>query len=620
MNTPPRKEDTLDAIEHELYDPKIKPHQSEMHRVRKERSLSLPTSWGDDSPVITMASEDKKVSFGVKLLIISVLVFISALSFTAWRVFSLRNVVSSANIDMTADISPFIEGGEVTPLALVIHNRNQVALENVKVTMMYKQGKSSLDELEKIQEKRDVGVIVPGEQKKQDFSVSLYGEEGETRDIALKIEYKVAGSNAVFNKTMSIPVILKTPPIAVSVQGVDTLSIGQSGEYTFTIKNNSATTSLPTLLQVMLPSAFSLEKSSQTPLPKSSSWSIAPLASGESVSIILTGSFSGKEGEVATFQAKIGSQGDIPKTIGIVYATQTIDVRLRASPLTVMMSLFTDRSIGDVIRYGDRSRIEITYNNTSLLALEDVSLVIQLSGDAALYQHIDPTSGHYDSVAKTITWNKAVFPDLAVIAPGAQGTLQVFIPIVQKGTNSPKLTASLVGRATTKASDDVTTTVTKTWVVQGSATLEAKTSYKNSVTINTGPIPPRVNEETSYTAKLTVSAENSLSATKVSFTLPIYVSWRGSVSDTQAISYNSKTRTVMWDAGAMKEGEIKSVEIGLVVKPSQSHLNQSPAITSGIILEADEEVSRAHLKTTLSPLTTKIKDESWDRNPSIVVE
>jgi hypothetical protein len=86
------------------------------------------------------------------------------------------------------------------------------------------------------------------------------------------------------------------------------------------------------------------------------------------------------------------------------------------------------------------------------------------------------------------------------------------------------------------------------------------------------------------------------------------------------ITYDSKTRTVYWDIGRLEQGAVAEANIMLRVKPSQSHVNQTPVITSGIILEADEDISRAHLKTTLSPLTTSVYNEMWPKNPSVVVE
>lgn len=618
MNFPKKEESALDSIEHELYDPKVKIGDTEIHHTKTHRSLELPTSWGDDAPLIMRGHEDTGLSFGVKLLLAAVLFLFAALAFTSWRVLSLRNQVSSNNIEMTADITPFIEGGETTPLVVTLRNKNASRLESASVTLLYKQGNGSQDEQEKVQEKRDLGTINPNEYKKQDFSVTLYGAEGEPRDLVVKLEYKIVGANAPFSKIVNAQVVLRAPPISIHIDGPDRLSVGQVGTYTFTVKNNSASSSLPSVVSLTLPNSFTVTEATPKPISRSSSWNIESLASGESKTITLTGSFDGKQGEVATVQAKIGSRGENPTAIGIVYASETKDTTLHDSPLTVTMSMMTDHGGTESMKYGDRATLTIGYSNTSNQALSDVSLKLALSGDAALYDGINPTSGYYDSLTKTITWDKASLPDLMVLAPNTQGTLQVVIPIVSKGLNSPSLKASFVGTAGVKDTDMVTT-LTKTWGVQGSATLQASTQYQSSPFPNSGPVPPQPNKETTYTAHLTVSAQNALSSAKVSFTLPAYVSWKGVSSDSQAVVYDSRTRTVTWSVGKLFDSASTGVDVQLGVRPSQSHVGQAPTITSGIVLDADEEVSRAHLRTTLSPLTTAVHNEQWTENPAIVV-
>ncbi len=143
----------LESIEHELYNPKAKNYNGDVHHVKSRRSLALPASWGDESPLIVKAQEGKSTLFGTKLLLFATLFFLIALGFSAWRVMSLRNVVSATNIDMTAVITPYIEGGELTPLTLTLRNRNTASLEEASVTLLYKQGSGSLDEQEKRQEK-----------------------------------------------------------------------------------------------------------------------------------------------------------------------------------------------------------------------------------------------------------------------------------------------------------------------------------------------------------------------------------------------------------------------------------------------------------------------------------
>jgi hypothetical protein len=607
------------SIEHELYDPKAKVATTEVHHVRSKRSLALPSSWGDEAPLIVKGEVERGISFGTKLLIVATIILLCALGFSTWRVMSLRNVVSAANIDMQADITPYIEGGEQTPLSFTLRNRNTAPLENGKVTLLYKQGNGAQDEQEKKQEKVDLGTIATNAVVKKDFTVSLYGSESETREITLKLEYNVAGSNAVFTKIITAQVILKTPPIAVTVSGPDKLSIGQNGTYSFVVKNNSATTSIPGVLTLLLPNNFTIESTDPKSIPRSTSWSINPLVKGATQTITLVGSFEGKQGDTGTLSAKVGSKGDSVSDIGIVYSSVTTDVILRASPLVLTTNIANDMGVSDSIKYGDKMRLVLNYSNGSLEPLEDLSIVVTLSGDAVVYNSVDPTTGYYDSIAKTITWNKATFPDFAVIPPNGQGTLQILLPIVAKGTNSPVLKIAVTGVASSKSTDDVVSTVTKTYAVSGSATLIASTQYKTSSFTNSGPIPPQPNQETTYTANLRVSAQNAIGNTKVSFTLPAYVTWRNVTSD-QRVVYESKTRTVTWNIGHIDQGKSVMADIGLSVKPSQSHVGQSPVITSGIILDADEEASRIHLKSTLSPLTTVVKNEIWAENPSIVVD
>lgn len=617
---PEYKSSALDSAEHDLYDPRKKMEDMTPHHMRDRKSQELPTSWGDNTPIIIQAEQEKGFSFGARLLILSIFILIATLGFTAWKVMSLRNVVSPANIDMTADITPYVEGGESVPITLALSNKNASPLQNAVVTLIYEQGTGSQDEQAKVHEKRDIGEINPGEYKRQDFRIVLYGSEAESRTLTFKLEYKVSGSNAVFSKVINTVTTLKTPPISVKIDGPKTLSIGQSGTFSITVKNNSATTSLPSVLQLTLPNTFTLSASSPKTISTNSSWSVPALQSGESTTYSVTGSLSGTDGETVTIKGIVGFRGETENSVGIIYSSQVVDIKLRASPLAIGMELDTESGSVDKLRYGDRANINITYSNVGKIPLQDVTLKLALTGEAALYKQIDPLEGHYDSVSQTITWDKTNFAPLATIPPGVNGAFRIFVPIVSKGTNSPALKIIFTGSASTAGSNDVIATISKNWFVQGSAIINAETHFKSSPFANSGPIPPVANKETTYTLHLAVSAQNALINTKASFILPAYVTWRGVTSDDAAISYDTKTRTVTWTIGRMDAGKKVTADIGVSVKPSQSHVGKMPSITSGIVLDADEEVSQSHLRSTISPLTTYIAGEVWgDVRPSVVI-
>lgn len=615
-----RSDSALDVIEHGLYDPKNKMEDVTLHHTRDRRTLELPTSWGDNAPIITQGKEEKGLSFGSKLLIFSVILLICALGFTAWRIISLRNVVSSANIDMSLEITPYVEGGESVPVTFTLFNRNTAPLQSAVITLVYKQGIGSQDEQEKIHEKRELGIINPNDNKRQDFNIILYGSEAEQRDVTLKLEYKVAGSNAVFSKVITNSTVLKTPPIAVHIDGPKILSIGQNGTFVITVKNNSATTSLQSVLQVTLPNTFTVVSQEPRANSKGIVWSIPPIAPGKTSTTTIIGSLTGTQGETTSMKALIGSKGDSLTNVGVVYSSQTVDIKLRSSPLNFVIAMDTDSGTTEKLRYGDSAVITITYANTSDITLQDAVIKLFISGEAPLLKKVDPTTGYYDSEKKVITWDKSNLPELTTLTPHSNGTLRVVIPIAISGTNSPTLKVTLTGSASGEVKDDVVSTISKTWAVQGSATINAETKYKNSSLVNTGPIPPAPNKETTYTAHILVSAQNSLVNTRVSFILPTYVAWRNITSDSSKVSFDSRSRTVTWLIGNLGAENTSSIDISLLVKPSQSHVGQIPTITSGIVLDADEEISQAHIRTTISPLTTYISNENWSFDPSRVVD
>lgn len=620
MDTPNDEPNALESMEQKLYDPKQKIDNVAIHHVRDRIEKELPTSWSEDTPIIRPAQDKTGLSFGAKFLIGAVILLVVALLFTSWRVLSSRNVVSDKNIDLNASTTPYVEGGVGTPFVITLQNRNTVALEGASLTLMYKQGNGVQDEQEKVQEKRDLGTINAGDFKRQDFQVTLYGSEAESRDITVKFEYKVPGSNASFSKAVVTQMVLKSPPLSVAIDGPKLLSVGQSGTFTFTVKNNTGTTTTPSLLTAILPTNFVIESVNPKPSARATAWQIPALDAGGTQVITLVGSLTGSQGETATMQALIGSVGGSISEVGVVYSKETFDIALRTSPLVLSYALDTERGQGENLRYGDRAFLTIHYKNGSQQILHDANIVLTISGDAALIKQITTDKGYYDSVNGTITWNKDTLPDLALVLAGREGDLVITIPIVTKGSNSPKLVLLTTATATVTNKDDTVANLSKTYFVQGSASISAHTQYKNSPFQNSGPIPPNPNVDTTYDLHIAVSAQNALQNTKVSFVLPAYVTWRNIDTDPARTTYDSTTRTVTWNIGSVEAGKSVATDIGVSVRPSQGHVNSSPSITGGIVLDADETESKAHIRTTISALTTFISGETWSVNPSAVVD
>lgn len=610
----------IDDLEHKLYDPKQAGGDTNVHTVHDRKQQELPTNWGEDTPIIKPV-EDANIgfSFGTKVLFAALLFLFAVLSFTAWRVLSSRNIVSPANIDITIDSKPYVDGGEVTPFSVSIFNRNTTELQEAVLTISYEKGIGVLDEQQKVFEKINLGNIPTNVLKKEDTNITLYGAAEETRVISVKLEYKVAGANAVFDKSVTTQVVLKTPPLSINIEGPNSLVQGQNSTFKVSVVNNTSDEIKDSLAVLSLPTTFTIEKTEPKSNTKGMMWNLPSVLPGATSTITISGFFTGAPGEVDTIKASVGAASTAVNQMGVVYSQYAHSISITPPLLYLSTRLETDRGSAENLRYGDKAVVYVTYENKSDKALRDVSIVANIGGIAPILSSISSDFGYYNSVNKTVTFNTASNSELSSIAPGAKGEFKMYIPIVSSGNNSPKLSIKINGTASSFSKNDTATEIAKEWNVQGSATFSAWTASKNSSFTNYGPLPPKANVNTTYSAHLVASAQNSLVNTKVSFILPAYVNFTGTFATGTNVSYNERTRTVVWTIGSITAGGIISNDIQLSVRPSQSHVSQTPSITSNITLEADEADSKAHIRTIANMLTTDLSKEQGSIDLSHVV-
>lgn len=621
-NAPENKDDELnqiDKLENKLYDPRQKDLDVNLHTIHDHKASELPTSWGEATPVITPAQDQGGYSFGTKVLFVAIGILLVVLIFTAWRVFSGRNTVDPTSIDLTLDSRSYVEGGEVTPFSISVLNRNTIALEDAILTLSYEKGVGLQDEQAKVYERRVLGTVEPNVLKREDLTIVLYGAESDTRVISVKLEYKVAGANATFEKNANTSVVLKTPPVTLHVDGPSTLVKGQEGVFTVSLKNNTSAELLDSLVVVSLPTTFTLRTASPPSSGRGMVWNTPSLQSGATTTIKLYGSFNGEPGEVATIKASIGSRGESVNQIGVVYSQEGKGVMVTAPLLSLTMRLETDRGSASNLRYGDKAAVYITYQNKSDKVLSDAEIVAIVEGTAPVISGINSDAGYYNSFNRTVTWNSATNEELRSILPNASGEVRLFIPIVNKGTNSPRLSLTIKGTATSATKNDTATEISRSWNVEGTATFTAWTAYETSAVSNSGPIPPKVNTSTTYAVHMVASAQNALTNARVSFILPAYVTYTGVQGAGANVTYDERRRTVSWNIGTLSGGQVVSNDVQVSVRPSASHVGFTPTITSGLTFEADEVDSKAHIRTTAAALTTELTREGEGFNVSQVV-
>jgi hypothetical protein len=265
-------------------------------------------------------------------------------------------------------------------------------------------------------------------------------------------------------------------------------------------------------------------------------------------------------------------------------------------------------------------RAVITYENISDVAISVSSIIASIKGVS-----IDPTtvtvdSGFFDSKGGTITWTGATEQAISSLAPGDRGSLIFSFAIPQGATNETPLQINVIGRATTlDASEEFSTKDGKSWFIQGGAQVSGSIAYKNSPKANSGPLPPKANQTTTYTITFAAQSDTKVKNAVVSARLPLYVTWLNDVVEGSQVTYNERTRTVSWLPGEIEKGGAPRASFRVAVRPSLTHVGSMPQVTTAIQLEAVDSVSGQTIKGTAPAITTYLGKETTKTDISKVV-
>jgi hypothetical protein len=143
--------------------------------------------------------------------------------------------------------------------------------------------------------------------------------------------------------------------------------------------------------------------------------------------------------------------------------------------------------------------------------------------------------------------------------------------------------------------------------------ISARLLHQSGALTNTGNLPPKVGQETTYTVEWTVgSPGSSVEDIEISTELPSYVSWKGSINPLdENIEYNPNNRRVIWRPSDMNAGALPktaSFKIGFV--PSLSQLGLSPSLTGLTSLSAHDGFSDTGLSASFTALSSMLSNDT----------
>jgi hypothetical protein len=143
-----------------------------------------------------------------------------------------------------------------------------------------------------------------------------------------------------------------------------------------------------------------------------------------------------------------------------------------------------------------------------------------------------------------------------------------------------------------------------------------KALYYSGPFTNTGPVPPKVEKETSYTIVWSLSnTANNISKGVVHSTIPSWMKFIGPFSPpSEDLTYNPSTREIVWNIGGIPRGTGiaglgRSVSFQVAFTPSLSQVGTIPIIVNDSILTGHDDFANVDVRVNKTSLRTQLDND-----------
>ncbi|MCK9351458.1 MAG: hypothetical protein WCT49_04120 [Candidatus Paceibacterota bacterium] len=570
-------------------------------------------------------NEKESSSPFVKFFLFSLIFFIIAVGIAAFSFFSKRIVVSPNNVNVSVFGPVSAKGGEEIAIQVQIENKNTVPLNSVQITANFPDGSRYIsnpgEELPRTIKK--IGTVDAGEERTETIKALIFGGQNERKEINFEVRFSIEGSGAQYTKNKKFMVGLTAAPLSFTTSLLREITPKQEFTLGVDIKSNSPTPIKDPLFKIDYPQGFIFKGAVPAPVKGDSLWSLGDMNFGDTRHLEVRGSLLGESEQQKIFRLTTGAGTEKDFLVmKDIFATAQTGITIKKSFLSMDIFVNGVNSESPVLNEWRPADIGIHWTNSLPDKVNDGEISVSVTGDVIDKKTVFADSeGFYDSISDVITWDKRAIKDLASLAPGKVGTVSFrfsLLPYSAKNAfKNPTISVStsVKGKRVDENNvpEDVKFSAAKTIKLSTLAKLVSYGTYYGDPIPNTGPIPPRVGQETTYTITWkALNTVNDLKNAEVSAAIPLSVRWTGKVFPTGSpISYDQTSKKVTWKIGKIKSGvgyleEPAQVSFQVVLLPGLSQLYKSPTLLSAATFTATDDFTGAALTSVAEAVSTTI--------------
>ena len=300
-------------------------------------------------------------------------------------------------------------------------------------------------------------------------------------------------------------------------------------------------------------------------------------------------------------------------------------LKLISSPLLISQVVNGKQSLN--VNAGDMLEFQVKYKNSGSIGLRDVIVTETIDSSVLDYSSLKLDNGSFDIDTKTITWKASDITQLKNLGVGQEGSIYFSIRVKNILPVGEKADKNFVIKSVAKIdSPDVPTPISMNKIISSNEinmkvntrlAVDIKGYYADQNIPNSGPVPPKVGQETTYTIHWKAfNISNDASGVTVSAVLPTNSQMTGEIFPKDAkIEYNPRTNSIVWTIGDMESGEgilsdPPEVAFQVKIKPSPNQINQEVKLLGETTISGQDLFTNENIKNTFEGKTTDLREDS----------
>ncbi len=514
-----------------------------------------------------------------------------------------------------------VSSGDEVSYTVTYRNNTNVAIRGGSMAFTWPEGAvvEGESDMASREEKEEIGMIVPGQEKNATFKGRIYGTKDEQKEITAVFRYTPENVAGEIEDKKTLAIIIAATPIALIIQAPGQAVSEKEIEITVEYQNQSDAPFSDMELRAVYPGGFLFTSADPAPSSGSTVWKLGVIEGRTIGKIKIKGSFSGAQGEVKSVYMELGVARD--SGAFMQYARADSAVTIASSALFVFLTANDSRDY--VVNPGGSVQFKVHYKNTTNVQIPNVTILANIDDAYIDIKTLSVQWGVIDGRTNSIIWNPVSVPELAVLDPKEEGVVSFSATVKQgflpKSFSDKNLTVAARTRITAVAAPESLSGLplesedTVSVKINTQFSFNEKAYFQDGLLQNTGPLPPTVGQRTTFGVSWQLSSTiNDVDGIEVSAKVPPNVEWTGRVYPQDAnITYDPNTGIILWKPGKVFAGtgiliSPARVDFQLAFTPALVHIGQVINLVSGAALEATDTFTGTKMERQVSSVNTDL--------------